>query len=273
MTVHTTAACHVEGVLRDRPLRPSTVRSYFDTLRQLDLSDVPMEDLSAGLIQQRLTAVTNGNTRRKHIVALRSMFREFDWIRQFKITRSIPHVYDLPEENLIRIALAASPHELPGLLMMYGGLRIGEACAVGPDVIRGDVLTVKRQRDDRRDIVAAKTEGFVFLPPWLADRVRQMPGMYPHAAPVVRESFRRYGRKIGICLTPHMLRHWYATYLVNSGVSPEIARQQLRHSDVAITLKYYAQIRPDDIRKAVGTLGSPQQPDHFPAGLRLVVSR
>ncbi len=42
-------------------------------------------------------------------------------------------------------------------------------------------------------------------------------------------------------MTPHMIRHWYATKLANAG-GVEFAQQQLGHSSVNTTLGYYAKI-------------------------------
>ncbi len=55
-------------------------------------------------------------------------------------------------------------------------------------------------------------------------------------------------------LGPHLLRHNYATMLVRKRVNPEIARQQLRHSDLKTTLGYYAQVDKQDIDEAVERL-------------------
>ena len=57
----------------------------------------------------------------------------------------------------------------------------------------------------------------------------------------VRESLRRAGRKVGISLNPHQLRHWYATTMIERGVSLPVVTQQMRHSDVSVTLRTYVQ--------------------------------
>jgi integrase len=134
--------------------------------------------------------------------------------------------------------------------MMYAGLRCGEACATEPADIKGSVLRVFRAVSYDGSVIPAKTVGHVIIPRWLAERVENSehkkltPGM-------VRESFRRYGKKTGIHLNPHMLRHWYATMLVRGKVNPEIARRQMRHSDLKTTLEYYAQVAVSDIEDAI----------------------
>ncbi|WP_231126430.1 tyrosine-type recombinase/integrase [Motilibacter aurantiacus] len=212
-----------------------------------------MEDLTLQLLHTRLLAVTNQNTRRKYTVALRSLFRDQPWIGSLKIPKASPRVYDLPDEDSLRFALMLSPFELQGLLMMYGGLRVGESCAVRPTDLRGNVLKVHRQRYSNGQLVTAKTVGEVVIPDWLAIRIETAPDAIITPGSV-RESLRRYGRKAGIELSPHMLSHWYATMLVNRRINPEIARRQMRHADLKTTLGYYAQVSKDDIDRVVTDL-------------------
>ncbi len=239
--------------LRNRLLRESTLHSYLQTVRHLGLVEVPMVELSLSLLWQALESVPNQNTRRKHIIALRSVFKDEPWIRSLRIPKSSARVYDLPDTDTLRLALMLSPYELQGLLMMYGGLRIAEACAVSPKDLKGNVLQVHKQMDEAGRILTAKTVGDVVLPDWLCDRVRTMK-RFNSTPGAVRESLRRNGAKVGIVLGPHMLRHNYATLLVRKGVNPEIARQQLRHSDLKTTLGYYAQIDKGDIDRAIRNL-------------------
>lgn len=239
--------------LSSRLLRSTTIKSYQDTLTQLALWDVPLSNLSLQLIFNRLMEVPNLNTRRKHTVACKSMFKDYEWSKQLKIPRAVPRVYDLPDEDTLRFALMLSPFELQGLLMMYGGLRCGEAAAIKAGDVKGNVLTVSKQRNKDGRLVEAKTSGQVVIPMWLAERVMVMEDriMTPGQ---IRESFRRYGLKAGIHLNPHMLRHWYATMLVNRRINPEIARRQMRHADLKTTLGYYAQVKKADIDSVVSDL-------------------
>jgi integrase len=212
-----------------------------------------MTDLTLHLLYQRLLLVPNLNTRRKHTVVLRSVFQDQPWIRQLRIPKASPRVYHLPTEDALRFTLTFCPYELQALLMMYAGLRCGEACVIQPSDLRGNVLRVHRQRYEDGTVVQAKTVGDVVIPQWLADRVARM-GPSNCTSGAVRESLRRYGKKTGMDLSPHMLRHWYATMMVNRRINPEIARRQMRHADLKTTLGYYAQIDKADIDQVVSDL-------------------
>lgn len=256
----TTVREYTIKVLASRQISSTTVHSYLQTIRQLHLDDIPMSKISLQYLYEVLLSVDNPNTRRKHAIAFRSIFKEFPWIKQLRIPRSPAKVYHLPSEDDIRFTLMLSPYELQGLLMMYAGLRSGEACDVKPTSVKGNVLHVFTQRYDSGRTAQAKTVGHVIIPSWLAARVRHM--QYKVITPgMVRESFRRYGKKTGIHVNPHMLRHWYATQFTKNRINPEIARRQMRHSDLKTTLGYYTQVSPGEIEEAVTDLFDGLLPD------------
>ena len=176
------------------------------------------------------------------------------------VPSSRPKRYDLPDEDSLRLALMMTKYEVRGLLMAFAGLRLGEACAVTGSQLEGDRLTVDRQLlelhatpDRPRVLRLAPTksrEGVVVLPHWLCALVEPLSGTDTPAA--VRESIKRAGRKVGLNLSPHQLRHFYATESLARGVSIAMVSKQLRHSNVAITMNTYAQSRDADIHNAWG---------------------
>ncbi|MFE9497256.1 tyrosine-type recombinase/integrase [Streptomyces collinus] len=248
--------------LSERLLRKSTADSYRQTIRHLGMEETLMEEVTLLFLFERLQTITNVNTKRKHTVALRSLFRDaVPNIKELKITKSVPRVYDFPSEEDMRRVIESTPYRFYGLLMMYAGLRIGEACAITPKDLKGNVLKVHKQRDEDGKLVLSKTQGEVIIPDWLCEEVRNhRPEVVTPGA--VRESLWRYGKKIGVTTNPHMFRHWYCTVLVKRKVNPEIARKQMRHSDLKTTLGYYAQVEKADIDRAVSeSFGTPVEPE------------
>lgn len=233
------------AVAMEKGLRQSTVLSYERLLGRLGILDdveVYQED-----VLTRLWSIDNPNTRRAAVIALRSVF---GW--RIKIPRGVPRRYDLPDEDTLRLALMTSPHEVRGLLMMYAGLRVGEACAVTMQSVSGDRLTVDKQviqlrRTEHPTVTrigpVKSSEATVIIPHWLTGLVAALDGT--EKADCVRESLRRAGAKVGIALTPHMLRHWYATTMLERGVPLPLVQQQMRHSDIAVTLRTYVQYRAE----------------------------
>lgn len=230
-------------VALDRDLRKSTVIEYKRCLNRLGLLDKDVEDVSAESVTEALWNITNPNTRRNTAIALRAVLG-----LSVRIGRPVQRRYNLPDEDTLRIALMTSPHEIRGLLMMYGGLRLGEACAITRGDVSGDRLRVDKQIQALRETgkptiihtAPVKTyEDDIVIPSWLATMVA---GITTTAKPDgVRESLRRAGSRVGISLNPHQLRHWYATTALERGVPMMVVSKQLRHSDVSTTLKVYTQ--------------------------------
>ena len=56
---------------------------------------------------------------------------------------------------------------------------------------------------------------------------------------------------------PHDLRRTFGSWLVQAGVGIERVSELLRHSDIAITARVYAHLRPDDLASAAAILDRP----------------
>ncbi|MEI6296201.1 MAG: tyrosine-type recombinase/integrase [bacterium] len=68
------------------------------------------------------------------------------------------------------------------------------------------------------------------------------------------KTLKLLGEKVGITeaeISPHKLRHAYATYMLNAGVDMDIISKQLGHSNIAITSKIYAISGKERIRDAI----------------------
>lgn len=244
----------IAQVAMEKGLRQSTYYSYERLLGRLSLLDKQVDSVKQDEVVASLFSIDSPNTRRAAVIALRSVF---GW--NIKIPKSIPRRYNLPTEDQLRFALMFSPREARGLLMMYAGLRIGEACAITAKDRHGDRLSIDKQvtelhrkgENTTRRIMPVKTnEASIVIPELLFPVVDSLqttdsPGR-------VRESLRRAGVKAGIELTPHMLRKWYCTHLITNGLPLELVRRQMRHSDISITLSHYQQFSESDIHKLFG---------------------
>lgn len=234
----------------ERSLRQSTMLSYERLLGRLGLLDQELDQVSQDSVYEMLWTIGNPNSRRATVIALRSVF---GW--NMRIPKSIPRRHQLPDEDTLRLALITSPHEARGLLMMYAGLRVGEACAITKLDLDGDRLRVDKQvlqlhRTGHPTVTRVApvkaSEGSVVVPARLEAVVT---ALETTAKPDgVRESLRRSGRRVGIALNPHLLRHWYATTLLARGIPLAQVSRRMRHSDVSTTLRTYSQFNDADIR-------------------------
>ena len=217
----------ISRVALDKQLRPSTVGSYRRLLRALpDYPDVYAFVLS----------IENLNTRRATIIAVRSVLGV-----SIKIPKALPRHYELASDDTYRLAIMLSKYSHRGLLMYEGGLRVGEACAVTSKSLDGRWLRVDRQvqtLNGKDTLTQVKgTVGRVAVPMSLVPVIEGLDSLDNPAC--VRESLRRAGKKVGISLNPHQLRHAYLTKLVNAGVPLPVIQRQARHSDISTTLRTY----------------------------------
>jgi integrase len=238
-------------VALERDLRPSTRIAYQRCMTQLGILDELVSSVTIEAVTATLWTMTNPNTRRGAAIAARSVLGF-----KIRIGKSVPRRYTLPSEDTLRLALMQTPHETRALLMMFCGLRLGEACAVTRDALSGDRLRVDRQIQTLRETGCPTITGVaqvkssetdVVIPAWLADQVRGLTGTVTPDA--VRESLRRAGQKVGIKLNPHLLRHWCITTMIDRGLPLELVRQQARHSDLSITLGFYQEFSSQQIHE------------------------
>ncbi|WP_372733957.1 tyrosine-type recombinase/integrase [Nocardioides sp.] len=236
-----------EARLQQRSIKESTFKEYLATLRVLGLADVPYETVTLAMLNSRLSRVLTASTRRKHAINLRACLG-----LPVPCPKAAQKVYALPPLPVLHNAVDTSSYRLWGFVMLYGGLRLGEACANQP--IIGTVLTVDRQRKADGTLASAKTCGPVVLPDWLADEYRAHD--FERAANTVYVGIRRAGRRAGVEIRPHLLRHAFATNLVAAGATPEVLRRQMRHHDVAVSLRYYVQTTESQVAETVARMSS-----------------
>lgn len=248
---------HRSLVLKD--IRPGTRRSYVSSLRPFLLLD--MDTLTVVDLNEILYAIPNQNTRRKTVIALKSLVAH-PAVKALRVPEATSRVYDLPDETTLRLALMTCTHETRALLMAYAGLRCGEACAVTRHDLDGRWLVVDKQVDElTRKVVPGKTNAArVPLPTWLVPLVLSLDSTVNPKA--VRKSLARAGRRVGVPLNPHQLRHWYATTLVKRGTPPNLVQQLMRHRDLRVTFKVYAQVAQGDLTAVVDDLGRFSTPQH-----------
>jgi integrase len=147
--------------------------------------------------------------------------------------------------------------------MAYAGLRVAEACAVTRRSRQRGRLVFDRQVIELHT-GGARTGGEIErvfrLGPTKSreDYVVTLACLIPRIDALteidrpssVRVSIRRCGRQLGIPLNPDMLRHWYATESLNRGVSMKTVSRQLRHGDIATTMRTHAQGNAKEVHDA-----------------------
>jgi integrase len=215
------------------------------------------------MIRDIVEKIPNHNSRKRLFIVARSFFRELGVCQDLPYLEGVGRIYDMPTQEQLEWLIGKSKYRLQLLLCMYGGLRVGEACAVTPEKLEGNYLDVNQAySQDGLHLGSPKTYGKILLPEWLANEIRAMePDEYWRIGKPTKDvtnsciklSRSKKWREIAgnKTVNPHMLRHWYATDMIKRGVNPEIVRRQMRHKNVSVTLKIYTQVQSGEIQASL----------------------
>lgn len=262
-------------VINSRPYKYQTRQTFFKDLRRLGIWDMHVEEVSSALIRNVVDQIQTQSTRKRLFITARSIFRDLGICQDLPNLEAEGKIYDIPSQQELEWLIEKSKYRLQLLLCMFGGLRVGEACAVTPAKISGNYLDVNQAySQDGLHLGSPKTYGKILLPGWLADEVRSMKPhqfwevgkttkLISHSCYKLSRSKKFQEMTGGKTVNPHMLRHWYATDMIRRGVNPEVVRRQMRHKNVSVTLRIYTQVRNEEVEASLPTRISEQPVTEF----------
>jgi site-specific recombinase XerD len=160
------------------------------------------------------------------------------------------------------VAAAVARRDAAVLEVLYGaGLRISELCGLGPsDVdLRGGLVTVLGKRSKIRRVPLGEAAIAAIRAYLAAGRTNLCGPLTPPDALFLNRRGRRLtprdARRIlerrllsdGRAISPHTLRHAYATHLLEGGADLRAVQELLGHADVATT-QLYTHLTKDRLR-------------------------
>ena len=167
----------------------------------------------------------------------------------------------LPDDDAI-MAVKNSvevPFALFALICLYTGMRRGEVLALTYEDIdrKRGIIAVNKAVEyvgNQPRIKGTKTEAGNREVPLLDTLAKVLPkngkGLIicrEDGEPLTKIQFRKrwthYCESIGFDITPHQLRHGYATILYEAGIADKDAQELLGHSSIAVTRNVYTHIR------------------------------
>jgi integrase/recombinase XerD len=262
----------------EKGLSPNTVSAYrrdlmkfseFAKKRKLSLEAVNRDDLVdflAGLYRQKLESKSVA----RHLVSLRNFFR-FAQVQELipadpslnlespKIRRSLPGYLRLEEvERLLAQADSKTPSGLRDRAMLEvlysAGLRVSELVGLRVsdlDTKAGCVRCIGKGDKERIVPIGKKALAIVdgYLRearPTLLGKAVGSPTLFVNrrggalSRVGVWKILSAYGRRAGlrVALTPHMLRHSFATHLLERGADLRSVQLMLGHADISTTQIY-----------------------------------
>jgi integrase/recombinase XerD len=266
----------VEGflALAAARLAPRTVEAYRRDLAHLSgwlgrsPADASTDDLAAYVAQLRADGLA-ATTVARRLAAVRSFFRHQVLlgartdnpaanVELPKRRRSLPRTLSPAEvERLIDAAAGTTPLALRNSalteLLYGGGLRVSEAVALdrqSVDLENRLVRCLGKGSKERvvpigREAVEALRRYLARGRPYLDKRHRTELFLNTHGGPLTRAGIffilRRLAAKAGLepeRIHPHLLRHSFATHLLEGGADLRAVQEMLGHADLATTELY-----------------------------------
>jgi len=263
--------------MRIRNFATTTQRSYIHYVaefakhfnrspRELDLEAVRQYQLH--LTQERKLSPQSINTFVSAVQFLYLTTLEMPWEKQdfprARLDEKLPVVL-APEEVQRFLDHIASIKHRAVLLSCYGaGLRISEAVALQASHIDSQRMLIRVQHGKGgKDRYAMLSPGLLEIlrayyrilhpaGPWL------FPSWRPHlhlSAGAVQIACREAWQHSGLAkrVTPHVLRHSFATHLLENGIDTRVIQVLLGHSRIETTARY-AQVSPQVVAATVSPL-------------------
>lgn len=171
------------------------------------------------------------------------------WMGWPKQPATLPVVLSGTEiEQLLR-AMSNPMYRAIAMVMYGAGLRVTEACTLQPadiDSKRGLILVRHGKGNRERYAMLAGRLLLALRGYWIACRPPQ-PWLFPSddpAQPISRESVgRAVSAAVRACgfkkrVTPHVLRHSFATHLLETGTDVRVIQELLGHASIRSTMRY-----------------------------------
>lgn len=196
------------------------------------------------------------STIRQHVAGLRFLYGKVlgkpELTAQLiypKLKRPLPTVLSVEEVRKLLNQLSVPKYRVFFTTVYAAGLRVQEAChlQVGDIDAQRGVIRVRHGKGDRERLVQLGPKLLKILrdywagerpaKPWLFTSKKGGPMMIDGA----RRALRRASDQVGLShkhVTPHTLRHSFATHLLEAGTELRVIQALLGHSDIQSTIRY-----------------------------------
>ena len=128
---------YVDQVVQSRPYKYSTKQTLIRDIKRMGIWDMDTKEVTSSYIRDKVDSEKNHNSRRRLYITARSVFKDLGICLDLPVLESISRIYQFPPQDVLDHLINKSKYRLQLFLCMYGGLRVGEACAVTPSKLEG----------------------------------------------------------------------------------------------------------------------------------------
>jgi integrase/recombinase XerD len=261
----------------EKGLSTNTIMAYRRDLLKLreflELRHVPLIQATRGDIVDFLSSLyargLDSRSVARHLVTIRNFYRfcmgddlitedPAANIESPKIYRTLPHFLSIGEVDRLLaqpdVSTPVGQRDKAMIELMYStGLRVSELCGVRLSDVEMNAGSLRCVgKGDKERIVPVGRRALESISSYLRDsrpkllRDRTSPYLFvgSNGRPIHRIQFwqflRKYGCKAGLrqSLNPHMLRHSFATHLLDRGADLRSVQLMLGHADISTTQIY-----------------------------------
>ncbi|AHF80599.1 site-specific tyrosine recombinase/integron integrase [Thermococcus paralvinellae] len=202
------------------------------------------------------------------VQALKAYFRfegldgEAERLKSPKVPKSLPKSLTKEEvKKLLSVIPPTRKRDRLIVLLLYGsGLRVSELCNLKIEdvdfnqsliIVRGGkgakdriVPIPKALLKEIEDYLKMRSDNSEYL--LVEERRSKKDRISPKTVWYLLD---KYGKKAGIKVTPHMLRHSFATHMLESGIDIRVIQEILGHSNLSTT-QIYTKVTVEHLKKA-----------------------
>lgn len=163
----------------------------------------------------------------------------------------------LTREQIQALINVGGTREKALIALLYStGMRVGELVQVRRRDIQGETIKIRGKGNKERIVFVDETTQ-IYLQDYIASRTDSVPFLFYSrkiaglTVSGVQQIVRQLGKDAGIMceVTPHVLRHSYATHMAQEGVSAYHLQRLLGHADISTT-QIYVHLSGADLKNA-----------------------
>lgn len=255
-----------EFITITRALSSKTISAYKGDLLQIEEAlHIPLIELDLNDILSFLSSYTNKRTRNRKLSSLNAFF-DFCYKNQFiqtnkkikssKTPKLLPHFlsYETIEQSLALIDRSTwiGLRDYALLLFLYAtGARISECLCIVRSDIDGSWLLIRQAKGEKERVVPIAKVALHALEAYLVEVPFEKEFLWVNyqGGKLSRISaFKTTQKYLGV--SPHVLRHSYATSLIAGGADLRVVQELLGHASL-LTTQIYTHIQKQDLKETV----------------------